>query len=150
MSVQFWLALAAVLIIASLAGYAIWLWFRVWQQHKARSAAREQRQGERNQRLARDIEFLAQSLLSGQVPAIEGAIRIKVLLDNYSGPRRAELDLQVFDTIYDSTAHIPTHQSWKALSRSERRFHERHMETLEQNHREQLRSAASQLTNGLG
>jgi ABC-type nickel/cobalt efflux system permease component RcnA len=149
MSVEFWLAVGAVLIIAGLAGYAIWLWFRVWQQQKARTAAREQIRDERNARLARDIEFLAQSLLSGQVPAIEGAIRIKVLLDNYSGPRRAGLELQVFETIYDSTAHIPTHQSWKALSRSERRFHERHMETLEDKHREELKNAASQLTKGL-
>lgn len=149
MSLEFWLALAAALIIISLAGYAIWLWLKVWQQHRARTTARDQLKEQRNERLARDIEFLAQSLLSGQVPTIEGAIRIKVLLDNYSGPRRAELDLAVFDKIYDSTAHIPTHESWKALSRSERRFHERHMETLERNHRDDLQQAAQQLQKGL-
>lgn len=149
MSLQTWLAVAAALIILALSAYAISLWLKVWKQQKTGTAARSVQETQRNERLAHDIRFLADGLVTGQVPMIEGAIRIKVLLDNYSGPRRANLDIAVFDTIYDSTVHIPTHQFWQALSRPERRLHERHMENLERSHARDLLNAAQQLRDGL-
>ncbi|PRB84506.1 DUF2489 domain-containing protein [Pseudomonas sp. MYb185] len=140
-----WLVVAGLIIIFGLAVYAALLWHRVWrnQQRQARQ------QQERNTRLEGDIRILAQSLLSGQLPMIEGAIRIKVLLDNYSGPRRAELDIQVLDTIYDATAHIPTHQGWKDLPQAQRRLHQRLLDTLEQQHGAELQQLAQRLGSGL-
>ena len=113
------LALAGLIIILVLAAYALSLWRDV----RRKTELEQQQQHDREQRLAADIEFLAQSLVNGQVPPIEGAIRIKVLLDNYTGPRRETLDLAVFETVYDATAHIPTHQAWKDLPRTTRREH---------------------------
>jgi ABC-type nickel/cobalt efflux system permease component RcnA len=149
MSSELWLAIAAALVILALAAHATFLWVKVWKQQKADTAVKSSQEAQRNQRLARDIRFLADGLVTGQVPMIEGAIRIKVLLDNYSGARCMDMDLTVFEAIYDSTVHIPTHQSWQALPRSERRLHERHMETLERNHARDLLKAAEQLRKGL-
>lgn len=140
-----WLVIGGLLIIFLLAGYAVWLWYQVWRTRQRR--ARQQR--ERNTRLAADIRILAQGLLEQQLPPIEGAIRIKVLMDNYSGPRRADLNLAVFETIYDATAHIPTHQAWKELPPAQRRQHEQQMERLEQAHQAELQRATQALIAGL-
>ena len=145
MQMQHWLLLAGLIIIAALTCYALTLWRRVWRIRTERQA----QENERNERLAKDIQLIAQSLLNGQVPLIEGSIRIKVLLDNYAGPRREDLDLAIFTEIYDQTAHIPTHSGWKQLSAAERKLHSRLMETLERDHQEKVQQAASQLANGL-
>lgn len=145
MSTNDWLAIAGLLIIVALAAYAWFLWRRVWQaQHRRDTAA-----SERNKLLEQDIRFLAQSMLNGQLPFIEGSIRIKVLLDNYTGPRRDGLQIGVFERIYDSTAHIPTHQGWKDLNKAERELHQRTMETLERDHKDEVERAARQLSEGL-
>lgn len=145
MTLSNWFILAGVAIILVLAIYAAVLWRQVRRKNDAQHAL----QREREERLATDIEFLAKSLTSGQLPAIEGAIRIKVLLDNYTGPRREILDLTVFETVYDATAHIPTHQAWKDLPRGERRVLEAEMADIEQSHKLRLEEAAAQLSKGL-
>lgn len=141
-----WLAAAGVIIIVALAAYAYMLWKKVL----AREAEQRAVAADRNQRLEGDIIILAISLLEGQLPLIEGSIRIKVLLDNYYGPRRADLDVTVFERIYDATVHIPTHQGWKDLGKAERQLHEQQMETLERDHREEIFSAAKNISRGLG
>lgn len=140
-----WLALAGVIIIIVLAAYALILWRKVL----ARQAEQRALADERNKRLASDIIILANSLLQGQLPVIEGSIRIKVLLDNYYGPRRADLDVSVFERIYDATAHIPTHQGWKDLPKAERQLHEQQMEVLERDHYDEITRAASDISRGL-
>ena len=104
MQTHHWLLLAGGLIILLLGAYALILWRRVWRQQADRVNALNAR----NDRLGDDIRIIAQSLLDKQVPMIEGAIRLKVLLDNYEGPRNAALDVSILEQIYDQTAHIPT------------------------------------------
>ncbi len=145
MTTSHWLTLAGLIIISGLAAYAALLWWRVWQARKQHQT----RETTRNERLAGDIQFLAQSLVNAQIPVTEAAIRIKVLLDNYSGPRRADLDVTIFEHIYQSTAHIPTHQAWKDLPRAERDSHREQMEILEQEHWVEVHRAAKQLSEGL-
>jgi type II secretory pathway pseudopilin PulG len=140
-----WMIVLALLVVIALAAYAFVLWRRVWAAGKQR----EQREAERNERLAADIRFLSQSLLEGQVPLIEGTIRIKVLLDNYSGPRRSGLQIDIFERVYDSTSHIPTHQGWKDLPRSERDQYRAHMDEIERTQRPEIERAAQQLSQGL-
>ncbi|MEX1033432.1 MAG: DUF2489 domain-containing protein [Cellvibrionaceae bacterium] len=146
MNTSIWLAIAGVVIIVGLAGYAGYLWYEVWYRQRKQNSV----ETKRNERLAGDIQFLARSLLSAELPMVEGSIRIKVLLDNYSGPRRTDLDLQIFETIYESTAHIPTHQHWTALPKAERDLHMERMEMLEREHKHDVAQAAKQLSKGLG
>ena len=60
------LVIGGLLLIFILAGYAAWLWYRVWRN---RQRQQQQRQ-ERNARLAGDIRILAQGLLDNQLPLI--------------------------------------------------------------------------------
>ena len=145
MNIYDWLAIAGLALIVALATYAWVLWRRVWRQRRQL----ERMTQERDARLAEDIRFLAQSLVTGQVPLIEGSIRIKVLLDNYGGVRREEIDTEVFTLLYDETADIPTHQQWKDLPKTERSAYRQRMERLELEHGARARQAAEQLGAGL-
>ena len=132
------LLLAGLLLIAALAVYAWHLWRRVWAQQRARDEAREERQD----RLGGDLNILASSLLDEQLPLIEGAIRIKVLLDNYDSALSNDSRCQVFHLIFDATADVPTHAAWKALDKTERRRFEKRFNELELQHKAAARTAA--------
>lgn len=145
MNIFDWLAIAGLVVIVALATYAWVLWRRVWRQRQELQRVSR----ERDERLAEDIRFLAQSLMTGQLPLIEGSIRIKVLLDNYQGALRSGIDTEVFTLLYDATADIPTHQGWKDLPKNERNAYRQRMEQLEAEHGARARLAAEELGNGL-
>jgi len=132
------LLILAVLVVGALAVYAAYLWRQVW--------ARQRQQAEVDlalrQRLHDDLRVLASSLLDGQLPLIEGAIRIKVLLDNYDSALSLTPHTQVFQQLYQATAHVPTHAGWKALSRDERRQHEARFAELSEAYQQQAHDAA--------
>lgn len=132
------LLILAVLVVGALAVYAAYLWRQVW--------ARQRQQAEvglaLRQRLHDDLRVLASSLLDGQLPLIEGAIRIKVLLDNYDSALSLTPQTQVFQQLYQATAHVPTHAGWKALSRDERRQHEARFAELSEAYQQQAHDAA--------
>ncbi|TLX60025.1 DUF2489 domain-containing protein [Stutzerimonas nosocomialis] len=132
------LSIIAVLLIAALAGYALHLWRRVWHGEQQRADAQAQRQIA----LAEDLRILASSLLDEQVPLIEGAIRIKVLLDNYDANLGQDPRCQVFQQLYDATEHVPTHAAWRALDKLERRRHEANFSALELQHKAEARRSA--------
>ncbi|PZW67611.1 uncharacterized protein DUF2489 [Pseudomonas sp. URMO17WK12:I1] len=132
------LILLAVLIVGALAFYAAHLWRQVWARQRQQAEVRLAQR----QRLHDDLRVLASSLLDGQLPLIEGAIRIKVLLDNYDSALTLAPQTQVFQQLYDATAHVPTHADWQALSRAERRQHEARFAELTEAHEQQAREAA--------
>ncbi|MFI8479771.1 DUF2489 domain-containing protein [Pseudomonas sp. NPDC078700] len=131
------ICIAAALVIA-LGFYALSLWRKVWSiQRQQRRTVNEQRQ-----RLSEDLKILASSLLEGQLPLIEGAIRIKVLLDNFDISLSQDARCQVFHQLYEATAHVPTHADWKALDKTSRRQHEKNFTELELQHKAQARESA--------
>ena len=132
------LLIIALLLIAALAGYALSLWRRVW--HRERQIAEVQAQ--QHAALASDLRVLAGSLLDEQVPLIEGAIRIKVLLDNYDSELGQDPRCQVFQQLFEATEQVPTHNAWKALDRAERRRHEARFSALELQHKAEARRSA--------
>ncbi|VXC89624.1 conserved hypothetical protein [Pseudomonas sp. 8Z] len=130
--------LLGLLLIAALGAYAWHLWRRVWAQQRAQDKAREERQAQ----LGGDLSILASSLLDEQLPLIEGAIRIKVLLDNYDSALSNDSRCQVFHLIFAATADVPTHAAWKALDKTERRRFEKRFNELELQHKAAARTAA--------
>lgn len=132
------LLLAGGLLLVTLALYALHLWRRVWAQQRSQA----QTENERRERLGGDLQILASSLLDGQLPLIEGAIRIKVLLDNYDSALSQDARCQVFHLLFEATAQVPTHADWKALDKSVRRQHEKHFTELELQHKAAARTAA--------
>lgn len=132
------LLVLGLLLIAGLAAYALLLWRRVWRVERQREAQRIGRQ----QALAEDLRILASSLLDEQLPLIEGAIRIKVLIDNYDTELTRDPRCEVFHTLYQATEHVPTHAAWKALDKPERRQFEATFSALELQHKAEARRAA--------
>ncbi len=126
------------LLIAGLAGYALYLWRQVWARQRAQAKAER----ERLERIGGDLQILAGSLLEGQLPLIEGAIRIKVLLDNYDSQLSRDQRCEVFHLLFEATAEVPTHSAWKALDKQQRRQHEKRFNELELQHKAAARSAA--------
>ncbi len=124
--------------IAALALYALHLWRRVWAQEKIQTQALNTQR----ERIGGDLRILASSLLEGQLPLIEGAIRIKVLLDNYDSSLSQDPRCEVFHLLFTATAQVPTHADWKALERSVRRQHEQRFSELELQHKAAARTAA--------
>ncbi len=132
------LLVTGVALLTLLALYALFLWRRVWAQQRSQELATN----ERRERLAGDLHILAGSLLEGQLPLIEGAIRIKVLLDNYDSALSQDTRCQVFHQLFEATAQVPTHSDWKALDKATRRQHEKHFHELELQHKAAARTAA--------
>ena len=132
------LLISSATLIAALALYALHLWRRVWTQEKTQAEALNRQR----ERIGGDLHILASSLLEGQLPLIEGAIRIKVLLDNYDSSLSQDQRCEVFHLLFAATAQVPTHAEWKALERSERRQHEQHFSELELQHKAAARAAA--------
>ncbi|WP_313089366.1 DUF2489 domain-containing protein [Pseudomonas sp.] len=132
------LLIAGLLLILALAGYALHLWRRVWQRDRQIAAM----QAQQHAALADDLRVLAGSLLDEQVPLIEGAIRIKVLLDNYDSALGQDPRCRVFQVLFEATEQVPTHDAWKALDRTERRRHEARFSALELQHKAEARRSA--------
>lgn len=130
--------IASGVLITALALYALQLWRRVWSKEKAQAEAITSQR----ERIAGDLRILASSLLDGQLPLIEGAIRIKVLLDNYDSSLSQNQHCEVFHQLFAATTQVPTHAEWKALEKSVRRQHEQHFSELELQHKAAARAAA--------
>lgn len=126
------------LVVAVLGGYALHLWRKVWRSEQQQAAAQARQHAE----LAADLRVLASSLLAEQVSLIEGAIRIKVLLDNYDAELGQDPRCQVFQTLFEATSQVPTHAAWKALDKTERRRHEATFSALELQHKAEARRSA--------
>ena len=132
------LLLAGTAVVLALAAYALHLWRRVWLRQQQQEAANDAQ----HIRLRDDLRVLASSLLDEQLPLSEGAIRIKVLLDNYDLGLSNDARCQVFQTLFAATEHVPTHAGWKALSKEQRRQHEKDFSALELQHKAAARTAA--------
>ncbi len=134
-----WSLLAlALLIIAGLAAYALWLWRRVWRRQRQQADAEQHH----HEQLAGDLRILAGSLLDEQLPLIEGAIRIKVLMDNYDPQLSQDPRCAVFHDLYAATAHVPTHGDWMALDRRERQRYRSQFSELELQYKAAARAAS--------
>lgn len=132
------LLLASGLLTLALGIYAVHLWRRVWAKEKAQTEALNAQRV----RLAGDLHILANSLLDGQLPLIEGAIRIKVLLDNCDSALSQHPRCAVFHQLFAATADVPTHADWKALEKTVRRQHEQRFSELELQHKAAARATA--------
>ena len=139
-----WLIIA-LLILAALSAYALTLWKRVWHNQAAAQELTEARL----QSIKNDLVILAKSYQAHQLPTIEGAIRLKVLLDNFDPLYSQQPEFQVLHQIYEATQHIPTHDAWKALAKTEKKQYEQLFHQLESTHQTALSHAVETLLKSL-
>jgi hypothetical protein len=107
------LLIAAVIIIAGMVGYAVYLLLALQKQKKALLQARRNR----IHRIKESLEIIAKAMLNGDCNLSEGVLRLKILLEpvgmslkNYSAMWR----------LYETVEDMPTHEARRELKKNER------------------------------
>lgn len=136
------------LITLVLASYAVFLLFKLNKQKKAMqqsAAAQAEKHDAQMKSIIESITSIAKAMKQEQCPTIEGCIRLKVLIDQLRLDDAIRDDFEVFYTIYDKTAHIPTHQGWKDLKTKEKVTHTKLMMKLEAEHGSAINQAVDKV-----
>jgi len=91
------------------------------------------------------IKVLATTILDDQVELSEGSIRIKVLIDHLDASLHEKAEFKVFEDMYLAMQHMPTHQARKDTDKHFIHKLDQQRFSLEQKHRNEIRTAAKAL-----
>ncbi len=133
------------LIICVLAGIALFLWRKVWANQRAIQSLESEKTQKRLDYIHDSINILAVSLLSDQVRVAEASIRLAVLLDNLELSCEQKHLFAPITEVYNRTRHIPTHERFNALKRSERRKFEAELQQIEAELEDRVKEAAKHI-----
>lgn len=112
--IQTSLIVIAVLIIAAMLGYAVYLLLALQKQKKILHNARQAR----IQRLKDSIRIIAKAMLNDDCNLSEGVIRLKMLLEPL-GENRLNAYVAMYQ-LYETVMDMPTHEARRALKKNER------------------------------
>ena len=87
------------------------------------------------------IISISKAMQQEQCPTIEGCIRLKVLIDQLRLDDVSRKPYEAFYTVYDKTAHIPTHDAWGALEKRQKMAFTLEMNKVEVEHQEEIKKA---------
>ncbi|WP_119395592.1 DUF2489 domain-containing protein [Salinibius halmophilus] len=143
-----WLIILAVAIVLGLAGYAGYLLWQVKQQRIKLEASRAQRlktEQSKHDYVAESCRVIARHIVEGELNISEGAIRLKVLLDNIN---LSDIDKQrfvAFERLYEQVKDLDTHDARAQLTVNERKAQDRVRHKAEYQHQESVTNAAKAL-----
>jgi len=126
----------AALVVIIFATVALVLWRKVWVQQadnvlKLKDLADKK---EAHQAYIKDsLRVICETLLRGEMNYSEGAIRLKVLLDNWEQPDRGLHFYSAIERLHDAVAHFDTHAHRQSLTKAERRAQDVSREEIETN-----------------
>lgn len=136
--IRYFLFVLAVLIVLSMAGYAISLFWKIRRQKQQI----EQAKRERYRHICESVEVIARAMLSGQCDLSEGVLRLKPLLD-VIGKK-----LAVFPAmwaLYQVVENMPILDERKNLKRNERMKLDLERETKEAELEDEIKQECRQL-----
>lgn len=136
--------ITAGLITLFLASYAAFLLFQLNKQKKAvkqLELAQAEKHDAQMRSVIESITSIAKAMKHEQCPTIEGCIRLKVLIDQLRLEDQLKNSFTIFYTVYDKTAHIPTHQGWKDLKTKEKMVHTKLMMEIESEYDSDIKQA---------
>lgn len=136
--------ITAGLITLFLASYAAFLLFQLNKQKKAvkqLELAQAEKHDAQMRSIIESITSIAKAMKHEQCPTIEGCIRLKVLIDQLRLEDQLKNSFTIFYTVYDKTAHIPTHQGWKDLKTKEKMVHTKLMMEIESEYDSDIKQA---------
>lgn len=147
-SVLFFLIAVGVMIIVFLS-FFIFKKYIALKNIKLEKAEQAQRlraaQQEKYTYVIDSLKVLSQALITGQVGVVEGAIRIKVLIDHHDPDLHKNQSYAVFSDIFTETEHIPFLKAWKELDKRSKRKYEIFMSDIETSRGEEVKTAAMKL-----
>lgn len=140
-----WFLIVAGLIVSGALILFIMRQLRLLREARRARIQREELYSHQRQYLVESIQVLARAMLADQMELSEGCIRIKVLLDNLAPRLSRDPRFQIFQQMFESLEHMPTHE---ARQQTDKRFvrkldHQRFR--LEREHQQAIREAAKAL-----
>lgn len=142
------LVIVAILMVVGLAAYAGWLLLQVRQQRQRVAQSRAQRlkaEQAKHDYVVESVRVLARHIVDGELNISEGAIRLKVLLDNIA---LSDIDKQrfvAFERMFEQVKDLDTHASRAALTADQRKAQDRVRHKAEFQHRDAVVAAAQAL-----
>jgi hypothetical protein len=139
------ISVLGIVIIGVLTAYALFLWLKVWQQHRkvANTLHTQTLNQQRATESAREnITIMLRVVVQEQVSLTEAAIRIMAYCRALPVEERDSYLYQPFDQLARATAHIPILDRWQALSRQEQNKLDNERQQLEEDHREAIINAS--------
>lgn len=138
MIIRFFLIILAVLIVLSMAGYAVFLFLKL----KKQKAHLLQAKHERYRNIAGSIEIIIRAMLSDQCDLSEGVLRLKPLLD-ILGKKLSEYPAMW--ALYQVVESMPILDARKGLKRNERMKLDLEREAKEAELAQQIKTELRQL-----
>lgn len=132
---------AAAAVILALGVYAVLLWRRVWRVRAEQRA----RHAEARADQVHSIRVLAAAVAEGELNLTEGAIRLKVLLDNLLPAHEGERRYPAVYALHDATTHMPRRLARRQRPRAEIERLDAEREILEAQYRERVIAEARSL-----
>lgn len=143
--IRFFLIILAVLIVLSLAGYAVYLWGKVKNQQALENELRKQAEQEKKARFERiieSVEVIAHAMRTEQCDPSEGVLRLKPLLD-VLGKKLS--NYTAMWALYEFVQDMAILEERKALKRNERMRQDLAREAKEAELFEQIQAECTQL-----
>jgi len=136
-------------VVVTILGVVAWnMWRKVFDQKnkdKQYEEAALKSERERTDYISESLNIIAVSLLDDQIRIAEASIRMAVLMDNLPLTCDAKHQFKAVFDVHEKTRHIPTHDKWKALSKSERKQFEKELKALEASYKESIFAVAEMI-----
>lgn len=147
LSLEYFLLIAAVVLILPLAGYAAYSLRQLRSfnhQQRLQQAEREQAAADRARQAGETIEQLLRALLQQEMSLTEAAMRVSYFAQQL--PQDVS-PLDAFHQLSRDCSHIPILEAWQALSAQQREQFDRQRLQLEDACREQVLAEAQRWLN---
>lgn len=131
----------ALLIIAKLAFVAFHLWRKVWQQQAEQELIAENavKKSQENQAyIIESIQVICKTLINEEMNLSEGAIRLKVLADNFNFSEEERSKFKVIESLYELVSDLDTHEVRKKLPKKDRMRQDLQREKAETKYQKQF------------
>lgn len=144
------LLILAILVVISLAGYALYLHLQLRKQEQRREAQLDELKQEadkQRERINKSIQVIAAAMGSEQMTLTEGAMRLSVLLQSLG---LAEQELEPYSSLIklaEATAHIPILEDWKKLSTKQKLAFDKQRTELEAQYEDLVLDSSRKLLN---
>lgn len=145
------LVLAGAIVVLTLAGYAAYLHWQLYQlRKKAEDSPRPLQDdtaevAEQRVALRKSIYLLADAMLDDKMTATEGCLRICAMASYLDHHQSFRSEYAVLFSVAEATAHIPILDEWQALCREDKKRFDQERDAIEQRYREALVEAVERL-----
>jgi len=118
-----YLITAAIIIVIALAATAAYYLIKLKQARRIQRKAiadGEAAWRKKQEEIASDIRFIANAMVQEQCEITEGCMRLTVLMDRLDENLRFQPEYTAIRAHFEATAHMPTHDTYKALKPKQR------------------------------